>query len=188
MKNIVEKAKQFAYSAHKGQKRKGKDIPFTNHLDLAVKIGNKLTDDENIISAIWLHDTVEDTMITLEDIKSNFNNEIYEYVKAETEIKEEDEIGSWKKRKINQINILKEEARQNPKVLYIAFSDKLANLLEMKDDYFELGEQLFNRFNNHNKLDHYWYYNEFYKMFKESNLFTELQLNEYKKIIKKIFL
>ena len=73
MREIEKKAKQFAYEAHKGMKRKGKDTPFTYHLELVNKILKTLTTDEEILAAGWLHDVVEDTPITLDELKKEFN-------------------------------------------------------------------------------------------------------------------
>ena len=60
MREIEKKAKQFAYEAHKGMKRKGKDTPFIYHLKLVNLYLESLTDDEEILAAGWLHDVIED--------------------------------------------------------------------------------------------------------------------------------
>ena len=80
MSQLIEKAKAFAYKYHEGQKRKGKDVPFTAHLEAAVKIVESLTDDEDIIVATWLHDVVEDTQATIEDIEAEFGSEVKKLV------------------------------------------------------------------------------------------------------------
>ena len=96
MREIEKKAKQFAYEAHKGMKRKGKDTPFTYHLELVNKILKTLTTDDEILAAGWLHDVIEDTPITLDELKKEFNSKICYYVDLETE----DKSLPWKDRKL----------------------------------------------------------------------------------------
>ena len=182
---LLKNAKKFAENAHKGQKRKGKDTPFIEHIYSAINYVKQLTQDENIIAATFLHDTLEDTDTTIEDIKNNFNETIVSYVAHETE----DKSLPWKERKQLQINSLKNAT--DKKVLIIAFSDKLANLKEMTEDY--TGEKFWNRFNTKNPNDHYWYYNEFLNLFItneevfENKFIFKKLVEEYKMYLKYLF-
>lgn len=179
MREIEKKAKQFAYEAHKGMKRKGKDTPFTYHLKLVNLYLESLTDDEEILAAGWLHDVIEDTPITLEELKKEFNRTVCRYVELETE----DKSLPWKDRKLKQINELKEN---DSKVILIAFADKMANLTEMDNDYQLEKEKLWKRFNR-GKDEQHWYYLEFYKIFKESKYFSQRQLVRYKDVLANLF-
>lgn len=179
MREIEKKAKQFAYEAHKGMKRKGKDTPFIYHLKLVNLYLESLTDDEEILAAGWLHDVIEDTPITLEELKKEFNRTVCRYVELETE----DKSLSWKDRKLKQINELKEN---NSKVILISFADKMANLTEMDSDYQLEKEKLWKRFNR-GKDEQHWYYLEFYKIFKESKYFSQRQLVRYKDVLANLF-
>lgn len=179
MREIEKKAKQFAYKAHKGMTRKGKDTPFTYHLKLVNLYLESLTDDEEILAAGWLHDVIEDTPITLGELKKEFNRTVCRYVELETE----DKSLPWKDRKLKQINELKEN---NSKVILIAFADKMANLTEMDSDYQLEKEKLWERFNR-GKKEQYWYYLEFYKIFKESKYFSQRQLVRYKDVLANLF-
>ena len=69
MRELEKKAKQFAYEAHKGMKRKGKDTPFTYHLKLVNLYLESLTDDEEILAAGGLHDVIEDTPLNAEFLR-----------------------------------------------------------------------------------------------------------------------
>lgn len=179
MREIEKKAKQFAYKAHKGMKRKGKDTPFIYHLKLVNLYLESLTDDEEILAAGWLHDVIEDTPITLEELKKEFNRTVCRYVELETE----DKSLPWKDRKLKQINELKEN---NSKVILIAFADKMANLTEMDSDYQLEKEKLWERFNR-GKDEQHWYYLEFYKIFKESKYFSQKQLMRYENVLANLF-
>lgn len=179
MSNLEHKAKQFAYEAHKGMKRKGKELPFTYHLELVNRILKTLTNDDNILAAGWLHDVVEDTPITLEHIQKEFNHKICHYVALETE----DKSLSWKERKEKQIQELKED---DSKVVLIAYSDKVANMTEMLQDYKTIKDELWKRFKR-GKDEQYWYYLEFYKIFKDNEFISKEHLKEYEVLLENLF-
>lgn len=180
---------EFALEAHKGQTRKGKITPYYFHLYLVNSVLHSLTDDENILATGWLHDTVEDTVVTIEDIQHNFNAEIYSYVSVESEDKS---IKDWKTRKDLQIAKFQEIAQDKNlrKVLLVAFADKMANLMEIYQDYLIIGEDIWNRFNVKDKKQQQWYYTEFHKLFiANDDLFVKNQeiLNNYGKLMKNLF-
>lgn len=174
-----EQAKQFAYKAHKGMKRKGKELPFTYHLELVNKILKTLTDDDNILAAGWLHDVIEDTPITVTELKKEFNPKVCYYVDLETE----DKSLPWKDRKLKQIEELR---RNNFEVALIAYADKMANMTEMFDDYKIIKDELWQRFNR-GKEKQYWYYLEFYKIFCYNELIDKEHLKEYEMLLEKLF-
>lgn len=70
---MIELAKKFATSYHAGQTRWDNETPYINHPADVVEIliDNGVT-DEHIIAAAWLHDVVEDTTATIEDINDMF--------------------------------------------------------------------------------------------------------------------
>lgn len=188
--NINEQTKLFAYEKHSNQKRKAKNIPYTTHLDLVNYILSTLTDKEEILAVGWLHDVVEDTDTTLDEILNIFGDRIGHLVDLETEKKEKDSIKSWRKRKESQLKELKELEEKDLEVLLITFSDKMANLMEIYQDYLIIGDKIWDRFNNKNQKDHYWYYNSFYRIFIEhKSLFGKNLniLNSYKALIDRVF-
>ncbi|HET0720411.1 TPA: bifunctional (p)ppGpp synthetase/guanosine-3',5'-bis(diphosphate) 3'-pyrophosphohydrolase, partial [Streptococcus pneumoniae] len=76
------------------------------------------------------------------------------------------------------------------KVLLVTFSDKLANLMELYQDYLIIGGLLWDRFNSKDPKKQRWYFNEFYKIFKDNqDLFSKNKdiLNNYKEILKLLF-
>ena len=65
----VTKAIEFPSEAHDGMVRKKDKTPYILHpLEAAVIVGS-MTDDRDVISAAVLHDVVEDTEITIEEIE-----------------------------------------------------------------------------------------------------------------------
>jgi len=71
----IEKAAKFAIDAHKGQKRtSGED--YVNHTFAVAAIVHELGLDTDVVIAALLHDTVEDTPVTLEKIKLSFGQQV----------------------------------------------------------------------------------------------------------------
>ena len=181
--------KEFALNAHRYQTRKGKITPYSFHLYLVNNILESLTEDPDIIATGWLHDTVEDTDVSMEDIKREFNDEIYSYMSLESEDKS---IKDWQTRKELQLEKFREVAKDEllRKVLLVTFSDKLANLMEIYQDYLIIGDLLWDRFNSKDPKKQGWYFNEFYKIFKKNqDLFSKNEeiINNYKVIYESLF-
>ena len=88
MSNVISKAKEFATQAHQriGHRRKYTKQPYEVHLKAVANIVASVTEDEAMIAAAWLHDTVEDTSATHHDIEEAFGNDIAGLVHALTDI------------------------------------------------------------------------------------------------------
>lgn len=82
---LIERAFYFAEKAHEGQKRKS-GVPYFYH---CVEVAKNLASfglDATTITAGLLHDTVEDTPVTKEDLKQEFGDEIEHLVEGVTKI------------------------------------------------------------------------------------------------------
>lgn len=90
MQSLEERARRFATEIHAaaGQRRKYTDEPYIVHPAAVVELVRSVTDDENMLAAAWLHDTVEDTRATLEDIAQQFGDEVAELVGMLTDKKQ----------------------------------------------------------------------------------------------------
>eukprot|EP00761_Pharyngomonas_kirbyi_P014767 gb/GECH01014797.1/.p1 GENE.gb/GECH01014797.1/~~gb/GECH01014797.1/.p1 ORF type:complete len:123 (+),score=33.17 gb/GECH01014797.1/:1-369(+) len=85
---MISKAISFATEKHQGQLRKdGQD--YIQHPLRVMKKVQKHTNDENMITAAVLHDTIEDTNTTYEEIKNEFNDTVAYLVESLTNDKEE---------------------------------------------------------------------------------------------------
>ena len=82
---MVKKAYEMAYEAHDGQKRKTGE-PYIIHPIWVALILTDLKVDTDTLCAALLHDTVEDTNITLEKIEKEFNKEVATLVDGVTRI------------------------------------------------------------------------------------------------------
>jgi len=73
--DMLNRAYVFAMKAHGAQKRASGDPYFSHPVEVAYKLTQYKLDTASIVTAL-LHDTVEDTEVTLEDIESSFGKEI----------------------------------------------------------------------------------------------------------------
>lgn len=78
MLTLEERARRYATKAHAaaGQRRKYTDEPYIVHPEAVVELVRSVSDDEEMLAAAWLHDTVEDTPGTLGDIKARFGERV----------------------------------------------------------------------------------------------------------------
>ena len=86
--SLVERASRFATQAHRriDQRRKYSKQPYEVHLKAVADTVASVTDDQEMIAAAWLHDTVEDTPATLEDIEREFGSDVAELVSDLTDV------------------------------------------------------------------------------------------------------
>ena len=73
--SLIEKAYHFAEKAHEGQKRESGE-PYFTHCCHVADILMDFNLDQDTICAGLLHDTIEDTPVTSEDLRKEFNKEI----------------------------------------------------------------------------------------------------------------
>ena len=157
MGDMLNRAVIFATNAHSSQKRKGTQIPYILHPLEAAAIVGTMTDDDEIIAAAVLHDVIEDTETTVDEIKSLFGGTVAAYVFAESENKREElpAADTWKIRKSETLEHLKTAPRE---IKMITLGDKLSNIRAICRDYNILGDKLWDRFNQKDKNEHHWYY------------------------------
>ncbi|MDH5209142.1 MAG: HD domain-containing protein [Burkholderiaceae bacterium] len=88
MADLIDRARQFASAAHRnvGQLRKYSGQPYEEHLRQVAEIVSRVTDDAEMIAAAWLHDVVEDTPITIEEVERAFGPGVRELVDALTDV------------------------------------------------------------------------------------------------------
>ncbi len=75
--NLVQKAEQYARLYHQGQFRKGDKQPYIVHPQGVVELLKKFEhDDEASLAMGWLHDTLEDTSLTYDEMKDIFGAKV----------------------------------------------------------------------------------------------------------------
>lgn len=156
--NLLDKAMHFAIDAHANTERRGKGFPYIVHPMEAVEIVATITPDQELLAAAVLHDTVEDTDVTVEQIRAQFGDRIAKLVDAESDQFTEgvSEVDSWRGRKqaaIDRLAVASHDAK------IVAMGDKLSNMRAIARDYTQIGDELWNRFHAPNgKSDHEWHY------------------------------
>ena len=183
---ITEKAVEFAVKAHAGAKRKGKtDRPYILHPLEAMLIVSNITNDEEVIAAAVLHDTIEDAKVTKEELAMKFGARVADLVAAESENKREgqSEKATWKIRKQETIDHMKTASR-NAKM--ICLGDKLSNMREIAVDYRKKGVAMWEPFNQNDPKMHAWYYRTILGILAEE--FGEIpEIKEYRTLANEVF-
>lgn len=151
---LFDRAAKFAIDAHRGGERKGKGYPYILHPMEAAVIVSSLTTDPEMLAAAMLHDTVEDTPVTIEQIRREFGDRVASLVYHETS--QLPHAAPWRDRKRAQADQIAGAPRESK---IVAIGDKLSNLRAIVADYRQIGEALWLRFKAPDgKADILWYY------------------------------
>lgn len=150
---LLDRAVCYAVRAHAGTQRRGKGFPYIVHPLEAVAIVATVTSDQELLAAAALHDTVEDTDATVEDIRREFGGRIASLVTDETDPFPPQT--PWRVRKQAAIDRVAKASRD---AKIVALGDKLSNMRAMALDYEALGESLWSRFHADSPDDIAWYY------------------------------
>jgi len=154
---MLFKAIEFAAHAHSGQYRKATRLPYILHPLNVARILIEHECRESVVVAGVLHDTVEDTSVTLADIEAAFGAEVARLVRGASEENKQD---VWERRKQRFITSLRQADEDT---LLVVCADKLDNLRSIRRDYEKLGEALWSRFTRAREQQH-WYFTEVLKV------------------------
>ena len=159
---LFDKAAIFATQAHANTERRGKGSPYIIHCFEAAEIVATITTDQELLAAAVLHDTVEDTDVSLDQIRAEFGERVATLVANESEKRpdvpetDEQQVKSWRARKEEGIERIARSSRDSK---IVALGDKLSNMRAIARDYHELGDKLWDRFHAPNgRSDHEWHY------------------------------
>ena len=187
MAELLDRAIEFAAVKHAGQERKGTTIPYITHVIEAMEIVSRMTEDEEIRAAAVLHDTLEDTETTKEELIEAFGRRVADLVAAESEDKRKDlpEEETWLIRKTETIKHLKEASTE---VKMLALGDKLSNIRAMTRDYRVIGEKLWQKFNEKDPIKQGMYYGLLANNFWEDEFLRETpEFKEYAELCADLF-
>lgn len=138
--DIIEKATQVAVNAHAGQVRKSDGTPYIAHPLTVARMLDKAGFDEVTVAAAILHDVLEDTSLSREELQNVMGDEILHIVEKLSE----DTSLKWEERKQRYIDTVK-HAEESVKA--VSVGDKIHNLRSLIDAYKTQGPSIWKKFN-----------------------------------------
>lgn len=162
----IKRAIQFAARKHHGQmRRESEPLPYITHLfSVALLVAEDGADDD-VVTAALLHDTLEDTDTTREELVAVFNERVAELVESVTEPEE----SSWKERKARYLVRLE---RASDDAILIAVADKIDNIESKLEAFMKEGESLLKRWKQPKE--------EYVRIHGEAFLIAEKRLPEHR--------
>ena len=181
---LLDRAIVFAVRAHAGTERRGKGFPYIVHPLEAVEIVATMTSDQKMLAAAALHDTVEDTDVTIEQIRNEFGERVALFVAAESDEPHQrpDSVENWRARKQAAIDRLAHASRD---AKIVALGDKLSNMRAIARDYAEQGDQFWDLFHSKDPKDHEWHYRGLADALSE--LRDTFAYKEFEKLVNQVF-
>ena len=122
----INKAFQYAYEGHNGQNRKSGEPYITHPLHVAIYLSD-LNFDKETIAAALLHDLIEDTEITYNDLKKNFGSEVADIVDGVTKL-DKIKYNSNEEAKADAIRKMVIAMSKDIRVLILKLADRLHNI------------------------------------------------------------
>ena len=181
---LLDRAIVFAVKAHAGTERRGKGFPYIVHPMEAMEIVATMTPDQELLAAAALHDTVEDTDVTIDQIRAEFGDRVASLVAAESDVMVEgvSEEDSWHARKQAAMDRL---ARAPHDAKMVALGDKMSNMRAIARDYAMQGDKLWSLFHASDPKDHEWHYRGLADSLRE--LSGTFAFQEFESLIDQVF-
>ena len=175
----ITRALNKAATLHIGQIRKADGLPYIVHPVSVAMILADYTKDEDVIAAGLLHDTLEDTEYSEEEMREEFGDRVAGFV---TEVTEMDKSHPWIERKeayLAHLEIASLEAK------LVCGADKLHNLQSMRDAVRAFGVEIYGRFNApaDKKL---WFYEQCVEVFKKDGRVPEELIREIEGVVEEM--
>lgn len=183
--DLFDKALCYATEKHSGQVRKGSNTPYIVHPVEVAGIIATMSDDKELLAAALLHDTVEDTDATIEEIRELFGKRVSLLVLTKTENKREGQSPeeTWVIRKEESLIMLENTKDIGVKMLWMG--DKLSNMRSIANDYRKEGSAIWNHFHQRDPKMQAWYYLSIAKYLSVLHDYPAYQ--EYVSLVKSVF-
>jgi (p)ppGpp synthase/HD superfamily hydrolase len=133
MSEDLARALRWAAVCHAGQVRKGGSVPYLEHVVAVAMILDRLGYPDEVVIAGLLHDVVEDTEATHDDVRARFGAAVAAIVAACSEVKTDAQGNKrpWIDRKRDHLEAL---GTADPEARAVVLADKLHNLLTIAAD------------------------------------------------------
>ena len=183
--NVVERALNKAAVLHDGQYRKKEKVPYIVHPVAVAMMLFEYTDDEQVIAAALLHDTVEDCGYAPDDLEREFGKRIKNLVLGVTE----DKSLPWRERKERYLKHLRTAPSES---VLIAAADKIHNIRCVVELNQKHGDETWGVFDGASGGNYLWYWKELLKIVKERGIEKKLveqfekALNEMQSLLHKL--
>ena len=131
----INKAYQYASSLHEGQYRQSGEAYISHPLNVAYILADMHADKDTICAGL-LHDTLEDTKITKEDIISDFNEDIANLVDGVTKLSKMN-FSSKKEQNLANTRKIITGLTEDVRIIIIKLADRLHNMrtLQYKSEF-----------------------------------------------------
>jgi len=157
----IQKALAFAFEYHASQIRKAGGVPYIVHiLDVARLLLSEPGVSGDVVIGGILHDVLEDTRCTPQDVEREFGGHVLSLVLFATEpdkgptMTRQEKTRTWRTRKEHSIKACAQASQDQ---LLVTLADKLSNLTALRDELQLSGEQVWESFNA-SKEDTAWFH------------------------------
>jgi hypothetical protein len=130
MDPLVKKAREFATRMHRriDHRRKYTNQPYDTHLKAVAQLVAGVTDDAETVAAAWLHDVVEDTPVTLEEVRETFGDGVAALVDELTDVSRPGDGNRVVRKAIDR----EHTARACPRAKTVKLADLLDNCRDIR--------------------------------------------------------
>ena len=120
---IVKKALEFAAEAHKGQVRKYTGEPYIVHPIEVMELVKQVIDDPEMQAAALLHDVVEDTPVSINEIKDEFGPRVAALVSDLTDVSKPEDGNRALRKELDR----QHTAKASPDAKTVKLADLISN-------------------------------------------------------------
>jgi (p)ppGpp synthase/HD superfamily hydrolase len=159
---MIDRAIGFASREHEGQYRKSVGVPYIAHPMGVATILLQMGCRQEVVAAALLHDTVEDTDVTIQEICERFGQEVADIVAGCTELPQK--YFNWEERKLDMIGKLRNASLE---VKLVAAADKYHNLRHISKSKKKCGSAVWKQFGRGPERQA-WYYRTIYNSILEN--------------------
>jgi len=173
---LLEKAHRLMLKAHGQQVRKTDGSPYVVHPMMVAKKLARLNFHDEVIAAAMIHDVLEDTDITEQQLRQELGDEVVDIILPLSENKKLE----WEERKKKYITDVKNAGHATKAV---SIADKIHNLESVIETHKTMGPAIWTKFNR-GKEQKMWFEKEMLKSFQES--WDHPMIAEYEKLLQQV--